>query len=234
MAPKRNNKPGPRAPPLSQPVVHGWQDQDLSDLSESQIAFLAANPEVDAASVIATVCRNRAAASASAVEPSAQRPSLWSTVNESSDDNTPSSPSIFDKLIKGSVLGKRPQPPSPGPATSLHTDSPARMQVQPPSPPAPVAPVVNWDNYFNNLENALSALRIDHEHTPSYLGTMLTGLQTLLHDERVLSLRINGGFSIADMLDALPRSSSVAGPTPTPVPGIGSTKPVPKPHVKRV
>jgi hypothetical protein len=137
-------------------------------------------------------------------------------------------------LIEGSVLGKRPQPPSPGPATSLHTNSPARMQVHPPSPPAPVAPVVNWDNYFNNLENALSALRIDHEHTPRYLGTMLTGLQTLLRDERVLSLRIDGGFTIADMLDALPRSSSVAGPTPTPGPGIGSSKPVPKPHVKRV
>jgi hypothetical protein len=108
------------------------------------------------------------------------------------------------------------------------------MQVNPPSPPTPIVPVVNWDNYFNNLENALSALRIDHEHTPRYLGTMLTGLQTLLRDERVLSLNVDGGFTIADMLDALPRSSSKATPTLTPVPGIGSSKPVPKPHVKRV
>jgi hypothetical protein len=134
--------------------------------------------------------------------------------------------------IEASILGKWSQPPSPGPATSLHTDSLAHMQVNPPSPPAPIVPVVNWDNYFNNLENVLSALRIDHEHTPRYLGTMLTGLQTLLRNERVLSLNVDGGFTIADMLDALPGSSSKATPTPTPVPGIGSSKPVPKPHVK--
>jgi hypothetical protein len=76
--------------------------------------------------------------------------------------------------------------------------------------------------------------KIDHKHTPHYLGTMLTGLQTLLRDEQVLSPQLNGGFTIADMLDALPCSSSKATPTPTPVPGIGSSKPVPKPHVKRV
>jgi hypothetical protein len=137
--------------------------------------------------------------------------------------------SIFG-TIEGSILGKQPQLPSPGPAASMQTDSPARVQVPPPAS-APVVPVVDWGNYFNNLENALSALRIDHEHTPRYLGTMLTGLQTLLRDERVLSLRIDGGFTITDLLDALPRSGRVASAIPTPGPG---NTPVPKPHVKRV
>jgi hypothetical protein len=230
--------------PLSQPDVPDWVDEPgVESLTNDQFNFLISNPE--SAPGILKILREKgnlpphfppsspSRAPAPMVSSQAGPPASGRSLFDQFERSPPSQSLIFS-TIESSILGKRPQPPSPGPATSLHTNSPARMQVQPPSPPAPVAPVVNWDNYFNNLENALSALRIDHEHTPRYLGTMVTGLQTLLHDKRVLSLRIDGGFSIADMLDALPRSSSVAGPTPTPVPGIGFTKPVPKPHVKRV
>jgi hypothetical protein len=55
MPPKRN-----KPPPKSAAVVEGWRDQDLSDLTEGQIAYLAANPDVDAASVIATIRKKRA------------------------------------------------------------------------------------------------------------------------------------------------------------------------------
>jgi hypothetical protein len=64
MPPKRN-----KPPPKSAAVVEGWWDQDLSDLTEGQIAYLAANPDVDAVTVIATIRKNRAAALA--IEPPA-------------------------------------------------------------------------------------------------------------------------------------------------------------------
>jgi hypothetical protein len=211
--------------PLSQPVLPDWVDEPgIEMLGQSQIDFLLENPE-SAQGVLKLL------------QEKGNLPPLSSgTPHDDLDDDfgiVDDRPSIFQQ-IEGSILGEQPQPPSPGPATSLHTDSPAHMQVNPPSPPAPIVPVVNWDNYFNNLENALSALKIEHEHTLRYLGTMLTGLQTLLHDEHVLSLCINGGFTIADMLDALPRSANKATPTPIPGPGIGFTKPMPKLHAKRV
>jgi hypothetical protein len=58
---------------------------------------------------------------------------------------------------------------------------------------------------------------------------MLTGLQSLLRDPRFLSLQIDGGFSIADLLDSLPRSQREV---PAPPPHVSAPS-VPKPHVKR-
>jgi len=229
MPPRKGKKP------VKTPaVVYDWMgDPGLAQLSEEQLNFLYENGNS------APLIIHQLRAKGTITIPNPSEAGLSSSMGSSipaptAHDNDDSDWDAAVSQIETSILGKRSQPPSPGPAASLHTDSPARMQVNPPSPPAPIVPVVNWDNYFNNLENALSALRIDHEHTPRYLGTMLTGLQTLLRDERVLSLNVDGGFTIADMLDALPRSSSKATPTPTLVPGIGSSKPVPKPHVKRV
>jgi hypothetical protein len=237
MPPKGKKK---ASQPLSQPDVPDWVDEPgVESLTNDQFNFLISHPK--SAPGILKLLREKgnlppyfppsspsrapAPMVSSQAEPPASRRSLFDQFERSP---LPQS-SIFG-TIEGSILGKRPQPPSPGPAASMQTDSPTRVQVPPPDS-ALVAPVVDWGNYFNNLENALSALRIDHEHTPRYLGTMLTGLQTLLRDECVLSLWIDSGFTIADLLDALPRSGRVASAIPTPGPG---NTPVPKPHVKRV
>jgi hypothetical protein len=122
MPPKRN-----KPPPKSAAVVEGWRDQDLSDLTEGQIAYLAANPDVDAASVIATIRKKRALA-----------PAAPPAAHESSDDEWGAEASQMatgpdfparsvDPIIESSILGKRPQPLSPAPSATLQTSSPARV-----------------------------------------------------------------------------------------------------------
>jgi hypothetical protein len=242
MPPKRN-----KPPPKSAAIVEGWRDQDLSDLTEGQIAYLAANPDVDAVAVIATIRKNRAAALAS--EPPA--------AHESSDDEWgaeasqmatgPDFPSqTVDLTIESSILGKRPQPLSPAPSTTLQTSSPARVgglfsdfKSKPAkrslfdeatTAPTP-SPAVDWEAYFKSFETALAALKLDHAETPRFMGTMLTGLQSLLRDERVLSLQVDGGFTVANLLDSLPRSTPAAALRPAWA--SDAVRPVPKPHVKQ-
>jgi hypothetical protein len=107
-----------KALPKSAAIVEGWRDQDLSDLTEHQISWLAANPEVDAASVIATIRKNRGLPPAVPPHP------------HDSDDNWGAEPSqmatgpdfpsqTVDPVIESSILGKRPQPPSPAPSATF-------------------------------------------------------------------------------------------------------------------
>jgi hypothetical protein len=237
MPPKRN-----KPPPKSAAVVEGWRDQDLSDLTEGQIAYLAANPDVDAASVIATIRKKRAPV-----------PAAIPAALESSDDEWgaetsqmaigPDFPArAVDPVIESSILGKQPQPPSPAPSATLQTSSPARIgsgslfqQSQPRVPetvPSPTpSPAVDWEAYFRSFETALAALKLDHAETPRFLGTMLTGLQSLLRDEKVLSIQVGGGFTVANLLDSLPRTSPAVPAHPAWA--SDAIRPVPKPHVKR-
>jgi len=67
---------------------------------------------------------------------------------------------------------------------------------------------------------------------PQFLGIMLTGLQSLLLDQRYLSLQVDGGFSIANLLDALPRTLRETSALPPRAIETGSCL-VLKPHVKR-
>jgi hypothetical protein len=236
MPPKRS-----KPPPKSAAVVEGWRDQDLSDLTEGQIAYLAANPDVDAVSVTATIHKNRAAALA-AVPPAA---------HESSDDEWGAETSRMaigpdfpthsvDPVIQSSILGKRPQLPSPAPSATLQTASPARVKssifdevlgLSKTHPSPTPAPGVNWAQYFSSFEGVLSALDSSHAMAPKFLSILLTGLQSLLRDEKYLSLQADGGFSIANLLDALPRSSTAAPSRPAWA--SDAVRPVPKPHVKR-
>jgi hypothetical protein len=59
---------------------------------------------------------------------------------------------------------------------------------------------------------------------------MLTGLQSLLRNEKVLSLQVDGGFTVANLLDSLPRTSPAA--LTRPAWASDSVRPIPKPHVK--
>jgi hypothetical protein len=223
MPPKRN-----KAPPKSAAVIEGWRDQDLSDLTEGQIAYLAANPDVDAASVIATVHKKRA--SVPAAPPAAHKLSDDEWGAETSQMATgPDFPArAVDPVIESSILGKRPQPPSPAPSATLQTSSPARIgsgglfqQVEsqvPETLPSPLpSPAVGWEAYFRSFETALAALKLDHAETPRFLGTMLTGLQSLLRDKKVLSLQVDGGFTVANLLDSLLQTLSA---TPARPPGL--------------
>jgi hypothetical protein len=65
--------------------------------------------------------------------------------------------------------------------------------------PAP-SQSVDWEAYFRSFETALAALKIDHAETPRFLGTMLTGLQSLLRDKKVLSLKVDGGFTVTNLI----------------------------------
>jgi hypothetical protein len=205
--PPKHSKP----PPKSAAIVEWWRDQDLSDLTEGQIAYLAANPDVDAVSVIAMIRKNRAAALA-IVPPAAHESSDNKWGAEVSQMATgPDFPSqTVDLIVESSILGKRPQPPSPAPSATLQTSSPARVgglfsdfKAKPAkrslfddatATPTP-SPAVDWEAYFRSFETALTALKLDHTETPRFMGTMLTGLQSLLRDERVLSLQVDGGFN---------------------------------------
>jgi hypothetical protein len=60
---------------------------------------------------------------------------------------------------------------------------------------------------------------------------MLTGLQSLLRDEKVLSLQVDGGFTVANLLDSLPWAPAVVPSRPAWA--SEAVRPVPKPHVKR-
>jgi hypothetical protein len=116
-----------------------------------------------------------------------------------------------DPVIESSILGKRPQPPSPAPSATLQTSSPARVGglfgnfKSPPAQtslfdralasPAP-SPDVDWEAYFRSFETALAALKLDHAETPRFVGTMLTGLQSLLRDEKVSPSRLMAGLPL--------------------------------------
>jgi hypothetical protein len=100
-----------KAPPKSAAVVEGWRNQDVSDLTEGQIAYLAANPEVDAVSVIATICKNHAAALA--IPPAAHDSDEDWGAETSQMATGPDFPAhTVDSVIQSSILGKRPRPPS--------------------------------------------------------------------------------------------------------------------------
>jgi hypothetical protein len=105
MPPKRS-----KPPPKSAAVVERWRDEDVSDLTENQIAWLAANPDVDAASVIATIRKNRGTPPAA---PPAAHDSDDDWGAEASRMATgPDFPTrSVDPVIESSILGKRPQPP---------------------------------------------------------------------------------------------------------------------------
>jgi hypothetical protein len=234
MPPKRS-----KAPPKSTAVVEGWHDQDLSDLTEHQIAWLAANPEVDAASIIAKIC-----AQCEPPPPVPSRPhdsdDNWGT--EASQMATgPDFPSqTVDPVIESSILGKRPQSPSPAPSATLQTSSPARVggskprwsPWDPKDPPSPSpSQDVDWEAYFQSFETALAALKLDHAETPRFLGTMLTGLQSLLRDKKVLSLQVDGGFTVANLLDPLLWTSPAA--LTRQAWALDLVQPIPKPRVKQ-
>jgi hypothetical protein len=122
MPPKHNKPP----PPKSAAVVEGWRDQDLSDLTEGQIAYLATNPDVDAASVIATIRKKRAPVPAA--PPAAHESDDEWGVETSQMATGPDFPArAVDPTIESSILGKQPQPPSPAPSATLQTASPARV-----------------------------------------------------------------------------------------------------------
>jgi hypothetical protein len=103
MPPKRS-----KAPPKSAAVIEGWRNQDVSDLTEGQTAYLAANPEVDAASVIATIRKNHAAALA--IPPAAHDSDKDWGAETSQMATGPDFPAhTVDPVIQSSILGKRPQ-----------------------------------------------------------------------------------------------------------------------------
>ncbi|KAF7773591.1 hypothetical protein Agabi119p4_5758 [Agaricus bisporus var. burnettii] len=137
-----------------------------------------------------------------------------------------------------STLGKRPQPPFPAPSTSLAAGTPPAkagddQDMRSPESPTPTSAPF-WGVYFRNLENALATLDPTHHQSARYLGTMLTGLQKIVRDERYLSLQVNGGFTVANLIDALPhRSSAAQPPHPPRVPETGS-RPASKPPSKKV
>jgi hypothetical protein len=143
-------------------TVEEWHDQDVSDLTEHQIAWLAANPEVDAASVIAKIHKNCGTAPAA---PLATHDSDEDWGAEASQMATgPDFPSqSVDPVIESSILGKRPQLPSPAPSATLQTSSPARIGAgkthrspwDPKDPPSPSpSPAVDWEAYFRSFETA--------------------------------------------------------------------------------
>jgi hypothetical protein len=240
--PPKHNKP----PPKSATIVEWWRDQDLSDLTEGQITYLAMNQDVDTTSVIATICKNRAAALAPAPPAAHESDDDWGA--EISQMATgPDFPSqTVDPIVKSSILGKWPQPPSPAPSATLQTSSPARVgglfsdfKAKPTkrsvfddatATPTP-SPAIDWEAYFQSFETALAALKLDHAETPRFMGTMLTGLQSLLRDERVLSLQVDSGFTITNLLDSLPQSTPAASLHPTWA--SNAVKLVPKPQVKQ-
>jgi hypothetical protein len=151
MPPKRS-----KAPPKSATVIEGWHDQDLSDLTEHQIAWLAANPEVDAASVVAKIRANRGPPPAIPSRPH-DSDNDWG-VEASQMATGPDFPSqTVDPVIESSILGKRPQPPSPAPSATLQTSSPMRIggskprraPWDPKDPPSPSpSQDVDWEAYF--------------------------------------------------------------------------------------
>jgi hypothetical protein len=240
MPPKRS-----KPPPKSAAVVERWRDEDVSDLTENQIAWLAANPDVDAASVIAMIRKNCGPAPAA---PSAAHESddEWGAETSQMAIGPDFPACAVDLVIESSILGKRPQPPSPTPSITLQTSSPVRVgglvdHIPKPTNTSPLfgrvtaspAPSqsVDWEAYFRSFETALAALKIDHAETPRFLGTMLTGLQLLLRDKKVLSLKVDSGFTVANLLDSLPRAPVAA--LSLPAWATDAVRPVPKPHVKR-
>jgi hypothetical protein len=172
--PPKCNKP----PPKSAAVVEQWRDEDVSDLTENQIAWLAANPDVDAASVIATIRKNRGTTPAA---PTAAHDSDEDWGAEASQMATgPDFPTCaVDPVIESSILGKQPQPPSPAPSATLQTASPARVgglfdHIPKPTNTSPLfaratalptpSQSVDWEAYFRSFETALAALKLDHAH----------------------------------------------------------------------
>src|SRR5262249_16207074 len=145
------------------------------------------------------------------------------------DISSPSPAPSVDPAIEHSILGKRPDPPSPASIRSLPRPSTA-MEVD--SAPSSLVPTVDWDKYFNNLENAISGLQATPSQTPRYLGVLLTALQSLLRDSSFLNLKTDGRFSVANLLDALPRSKGEATTPPTRGPDPARSRPPPPKKVK--
>lgn len=228
---------GKKKAPPSAPIIHPWMEvPEYESFTDDQKQFFAKHPE-SAMPIIDAIRKQKLKGPLPPVDPTSPPDPICMALGNFRN-MLPSTSTAAQSDIESSILGKQPQVPSPAPSMML-SSSPARIQINqnmedPPSPsPAPRPlrsrpPVHNWDVYFNNLESALSGLDINHSQTPRYLGTMLTGLQSLLRDSRYLSLQVDGGFSIADLLDSLPHTSREASTPPPPVPA-----PMPKPHVKR-
>ncbi|EKM74181.1 hypothetical protein AGABI1DRAFT_133537 [Agaricus bisporus var. burnettii JB137-S8] len=217
--------PKPKHPKAkSDVVVLAWADHvNLDELNENQRQFLFANSGSTPA-ILATLQHKGTITSWNAPCGDADGGDLF---------NLPGSGTQTT-----STLGKRPQPPSPAPSTSLAAGTPPAkagddQDMRSPESPTP-ASAPFWGVYFRNLENALATLDPTHHQSARYLGTMLTGLQKIVHDERYLSLQVDGGFTVADLIDALPHRSSAAQPPHPPRVPETSSRPASKPPPKKV
>jgi hypothetical protein len=194
----------PPRPPT--PKEEGGGNRSRSNVNEDQMSFLAQNPE--SAPGIIELLRTKGT-----LPPRTPSLTFFPSFGGPSQMATePDFSAPVDPVIESAVLGKRPQPPSPAPSALLPTSSPARVSVPPSVPgsqhtplPHPLVPAIDWAQYFDSFQGVLAALNADHAMVPQFLGIMLTGLQSLLQDQRYLSLQVDGGFSIANLLDALPR-----------------------------
>ena len=241
--------PKPKRPKAkSDAVVPSWADHvNLDELNENQRQFLFANSG-SAPAILATLQHKGSITSWNPPRggPLDVRPfgpdSIIPAPNTDWDADggelfdLPGS--SLDPAQTTSTLGKRPQPPSPAPSTSLAAGTPPAkagddQDMRSPESPTP-ASAPFWGVYFRNLENALATLDPTHHQSARYLGTMLTGLQKIVRDERYFSLQVDGGFTVADLIDALPhRSSVVQPPHPPRVPETGP-RPTSKPPPKKV
>jgi hypothetical protein len=229
MPPRKGKKPS-----LTPTVVHDWQDEpDLELLSESQRAMLSLM--LESTPSIINLLREKGTLPSQtppADHPPLQGGSLFGTPLESMATEPD-----FTAGIELAVLGKRAQPPSPAASAALLTNSPARVggltvpSGIPRGTPFSSAPVIDWNQYFQTFEGALTTLKVDHSRTPQFLGTLLTGLQSLLWDERYLTLQVDSGFSIANLLNSLPHSQQEVSTCPTWA--SDTIRPIPKPYAKR-
>ncbi|KAF7770975.1 hypothetical protein Agabi119p4_6949 [Agaricus bisporus var. burnettii] len=216
--------PKPKRPKAkSDAVVPAWADHaNLDELNENQRQFLFANSG-SAPAILATLQHKGTITSWNPPRggPLDVRPfGPDSIIPAPNTDWDADGGDLFDLPGSGtqttSTLGKGPQPPSPAPSTSLATGTPPAkagddQDMRSPESPTP-ASAPFWGVYFRNLENALATLDPTHHQSARYLGTMLTGLQKIVRDERYLSLQVDGGFTVADLIEALPHRSSAAQP----------------------
>ncbi|EKM79059.1 hypothetical protein AGABI1DRAFT_106672 [Agaricus bisporus var. burnettii JB137-S8] len=232
----------------SDAVVPSWADHvNLDELNENQRQFLFANSG-SALAILATLQHKGSITSWNPPHggPLDVRPfGPDSIIPAPNTDWDADGGELFDLLRSSldpsqttSTLGKWPQPPSPAPSTSLAAGTPPAkagddQDMRSPESPTP-ASASFWGVYFRNLENALATLDPTHHQSARYLITMLTGLQKIVHDERYLSLQVDGGFTIADLIDALPDRSSVVQPTHPPRVQETGPRPTSKPPPKKV
>jgi hypothetical protein len=147
MPPRKGKKPS-----KTPAVIYDWMgDPGLAQLLESQLNFLYENGET-APLIIRDLCKH-----GTITIPNPSEAGLPSS--EGSSIPAPTAPTDDDldwdvevSKIESSILGKRPQLPSPASSAALASASPARVQIDStmaPHSPTPLVPVHDWDQLLN-------------------------------------------------------------------------------------